>query len=108
MPYSEWRGPIWIVSNALLVYGLCNAAYRDTPVRGVDPGLTCGKAGIMLAEAVTKLLAAGIASTGEWRECYHSETGQGLAGPNFLSWNVLSRDLYTNVTRSVPSDPFCL
>jgi hypothetical protein len=41
-----------------------------------------------------------------WHECYHSETGDGLAAPGFLSWNVLAATLLDNIVADV--NPFDL
>lgn len=82
-PYSNWRGPIWVNTNALIAYGLASA------------GLTAPA--LDIAARLIAVLAKGLRDDPEgakvgtaWRECYDAETGVGLAAPGFLNWNTLA------------------
>ena len=86
------QGPIWINANAALAYGFNAYGYRN--------------ASIDIATRVVNALAADLRATGKWHECYHTETGRGLAAPGFLSWNTLGATLLPNVQAGV--DPFQL
>eukprot|EP01094_Clydonella_sp_ATCC50884_P015326 TRINITY_DN25917_c0_g1_i1.p2 TRINITY_DN25917_c0_g1~~TRINITY_DN25917_c0_g1_i1.p2 ORF type:complete len:177 (+),score=35.42 TRINITY_DN25917_c0_g1_i1:2-532(+) len=92
VPYSNWRGPVWINSNSVLAYGLRSAGLQDLAVH--------------LAVNVTRTLANDLRDSGTWHECYHSETGKGLAAPGFLSWNTLGASLLPDVIAG--RDPFSL
>ena len=84
-PYSNWRGPVWVVSNAILAYGMNNYGFNKEAVR--------------LAEKTIQVLAKDLRDTGTWHECFDSSeegeatTGMGLAAEGFLSWNVLGINL---------------
>lgn len=92
VPYSNWRGPVWIISNVLLCYGLMTAGFRDDAVA--------------LGESIVRLLAEDLGREGSWHECYDSDNGNALAAPGFLSWNVLAADLLDNLRAGV--NPFAL
>ena len=76
MPYSNWRGPVWVVANAMAAYGLAAHGARD--------------AALDLAARVVGVLADDLRSSGAWHEAYSAETGAALAAPGFLSWNTLA------------------
>ena len=68
-PYSNWRGPVWINTNALIAYGLSEQGMK--------------KQALDLAGRIVSLLAAAIrqnpklAERGQaWRECYSSADGK--------------------------------
>jgi neutral trehalase len=88
-PYSNWQGPVWINANyldfiALKRYGFDDEA-RD------------------LASILGRLILADIHKWGSMHECYHAETGEGLAPtpeqskdgvfPGFVGWNLLVQDM---------------
>ncbi|KAH3760752.1 glycogen debranching enzyme [Pelomyxa schiedti] len=91
-PYSNWRGPIWVNANAMLIYGLDTYGYHSNAMS--------------VAEQVVDLLAKDLVTTGSWHECYDSETGEGLAAAGFLSWNTLGANLVQNVVYRI--NPFSL
>eukprot|EP00299_Pterocystis_sp_00344_P008419 c3186_g1_i2.p1 GENE.c3186_g1_i2~~c3186_g1_i2.p1 ORF type:complete len:406 (-),score=71.88 c3186_g1_i2:29-1084(-) len=93
VPYSNWQGPIWICSNTVIAYALNN--YDRFHSDAVE-----------LAHNIVELLAADLRETQVWHECYHGDTGQGLAAPGFLSWNVLGGSLLQNIEANV--NPFAL
>merc|ERR1712167_33837 len=69
VPYSNWRGPIWLNANAILLYGCVHY--------GVDSA-------VAVAANVTRALADDLRRSGTWHECMSSESGHGLAAPGFL------------------------
>jgi alpha,alpha-trehalase len=89
VPYSNWRGPIWINANfldwiALRRYGF-SAESR------------------WLAESLAAMLRRDIATWGSMHEDYNAETGDGLAPTpaqspggkfaGFVGWNLLAEDM---------------
>lgn len=89
VPYSNWRGPIWINANfldwiALRRYGFPSEAH-------------------WLAVQLVGILHRDIAQWGSMHEDYNAETGDGLAptveqSPNhhfagFVGWNLLAQDM---------------
>jgi alpha,alpha-trehalase len=89
VPYSNWRGPIWINANyldwiALRRYGF-SAESR------------------WLAETLAAMLRRDIAAWGSMHEDYNAETGDGLAPTpaqspggkfaGFVGWNMLAEDM---------------
>ena len=89
VPYSNWRGPIWINANfldwvALRRYGFPSEAH-------------------WLAVQLAGILHRDIAKWGSMHEDYDAETGEGLAptieqSPNhhfagFVGWNLLAQDM---------------
>ena len=90
-PYSNWRGPAWVISNALAAYGLNRQGQRD---EALD-----------LASRILSVLADDLRNgTDGWHEAYSSDNGSPLAAPGFFSWNVLSAELLDNIKKG--NDPF--
>lgn len=83
---------MWVNVNAVLAHSL------------FTHGLT--SAATELAVNVVHTLADDLRATGAWHEAYHSETGEGLAAPGFLSWNTLGATLIRDVAAG--DDPFAL
>lgn len=88
-PYSNWRGPIWVNTNAMIAYGLASVGMTE---QAVD-----------VASRVVSLLAADLRENPElaangtcWRECYSSADGRPLAAPGFLNWNTLAGAILDN------------
>ena len=100
VPYSNWRGPMWLNANAMACYGLAAYGYRALAVD--------------IATRVVKALAADLRRGGQWHEAYSTSDGAGgappagtpLAAPGFLSWDTLAAELLPNLHRGV--DPFAL
>ena len=94
-PYSNWRGPVWVVAQAMLAYGLR------------DHGLEAAAGD--LAGRVVAALARDIRETGTWHEAYTADgnattgegPGVGTGGPGFLSWNVLAYRLSDDLAAGV-------
>jgi putative isomerase len=74
-----WRGPVWIVSNYLVMRGLLNYGYKAQAVE--------------LADKTVGLLLADYRATGGMNECYDPDAGTPTAGGHFLSWNLLSEHM---------------
>lgn len=74
-----WRGPIWVISNYLLMHGLMNYGYH-APARA-------------LADETTRLLVQDLEKTGGMNECYDPENGAPAGAGHFLSWDLLSEHM---------------
>ncbi|MFZ1939085.1 MAG: trehalase family glycosidase [Terracidiphilus sp.] len=89
VPYSNWRGPIWLNANyldwiALRRYGFSTEAH-------------------WLAQTLAGMLRRDIATWGSMHEDYNAETGAGLAPTpeqshggkfaGFVGWNLLAEDM---------------
>lgn len=74
-PYSNWQGPIWPHFNWMVLHILRRYGYPD--------------AARAVAERVTKLCLDDLAARGMMHENYDAETGEPLAAPDFISWNLL-------------------
>ncbi len=74
-----WRGPIWVISNYLMMRGLLNYGYKE-PARE-------------LAMKTVDLLVRDFHVSGSMNECYNPETGAPAAGGKFLSWNLLAEHM---------------
>ena len=74
-----WRGPVWVISNYLVMHGLLN--YGDK------------RHARELARETERLLAADIAKTGGMNENYDPETGAPAANGRFVSWNLLAEHM---------------
>lgn len=72
---SCWIGPIWINANYFTYIGLKNYGYIDLAKD--------------IAIKTINLLGNDIEKQGEFSEYYHSETGLGIRGKGFQSWNFL-------------------
>lgn len=74
-----WRGPVWILSNYLMMHGLLNYGRRAEAAE--------------LAEKTARLLVADFQKTGGMNENYNPETGAPDAGGHFVSWNLLAEHM---------------
>jgi putative isomerase len=74
-----WRGPVWVLSNYLLMHGLMNYGYRKQAKK--------------LAKATVRLLTRDLEKTGGMNECYNPETGAPAGAGHFLSWDLLSEHM---------------
>eukprot|EP00927_Polykrikos_kofoidii_P039958 TRINITY_DN34247_c0_g2_i1.p1 TRINITY_DN34247_c0_g2~~TRINITY_DN34247_c0_g2_i1.p1 ORF type:complete len:444 (-),score=56.21 TRINITY_DN34247_c0_g2_i1:108-1439(-) len=86
VPYSNWRGPMWVNANALACYGL--ADYGETDLA------------LDIAHRVLRTLADDLRESGQWHEAYSTDDGSALAAPGFLSWNTLSANLASNLNEA--------
>jgi len=74
-----WRGPVWIVSNYLVMQGLANYGYKQEAVK--------------LAEETVNLLVRDLRATGGMNENYNPETGEPAAAGHFVSWDLLAEHM---------------
>lgn len=74
-----WRGPVWIVSNYLVMRGLENYGYK--------------KEAVALAEETVNLLMRDLRATGGMNENYNPETGAPTAAGHFVSWDLLGEHM---------------
>jgi len=90
VPYSNWRGPMWVNANAMAAYGLAAYGYNDLALQ--------------IASRVVGALAADLRTSGQWHEAYSTDDGSALAAPGFLSWNTLVAELVSNLKQRI--NPF--
>ena len=83
---SCWLGPIWINANYFTYVGLRNYGYDDLAND--------------LAIKTINLLGKDIKENGEFHEYYHSETGEGIRGLGFQSWNFLVIRMINDLTKN--------
>jgi neutral trehalase len=74
-----WRGPVWMISNYLMMRALLNYGYRPQA--------------LALARETTDLLVADFRKTNGMNECYDPETGAPAANGLFVSWNLLAEHI---------------
>jgi neutral trehalase len=74
-----WRGPVWVISNYLMMHGLMNCGFRAQAKE--------------LAAKTVGLLVRDLQTSGGMNECYNPETGAPTAGGHFLSWNLLAEHM---------------
>jgi hypothetical protein len=118
---------VWVNANAVIAYGLARYGYVDDALavcflhqfvsfalafRGENTshaGWRLDKIAFsrpQIANRMTETLARDLIETGTWHECYHGDTGAGLAAGGFLSWNTLGATLLRNIRARI--DPFDL
>ena len=85
VPYSNWRGPVWINVNAVLAYTMAAAGRRD--------------AARSLARKLLRVLADDLRNSGAWHENYLPDSGAPAtaASKHFFSWNTLAATLLANI-----------
>lgn len=71
-----WRGPVWVLSNYLVMHGLLNYGYQAQAAE--------------LADKTQRLLVDDFNTSGGMNENYDPESGAPDAGGHFLSWNLLA------------------
>ena len=74
-----WRGPVWVLSNYLMMHGLLNFG------RAAEAS--------ELADKTQRLLVADFQRTGGMNENYNPETGMPDASGHFVSWNLLAEHM---------------
>lgn len=73
---SNWLGPVWILPNYMIWQGLLNYGYQ--------------KEADQVVERITRLLLDDFTTNHHLHEYYEPETGKGVCGPGFWSWNILA------------------
>jgi hypothetical protein len=98
-PYSNWRGPIWVNTNAMLAYGFAAFGMKS---EALD-----------IAQRVVTLLAANLrampsraANGTAWSETYSADDGAPLAAPGFVNWNCLAGAVLRSIRAG--ANPFAL
>jgi glycogen debranching enzyme len=85
-----WRGPIWIISNYLLMHGLMNYGFNQPAEE--------------LAGKTVDLLVKDLKATGGMNENYNPDTGAPAAAGHFVSWDLLGEHMIEEAkTRSDPT-----
>jgi neutral trehalase len=74
-----WKGPVWILSNDLMMHGLLNYGFKAEAAE--------------LADKTESLLLADFRKSGGMNENYNPETGEPDAGGHFVSWNLLAEHM---------------
>jgi putative isomerase len=74
-----WRGPVWVLSNYLMMHGLLNYGRKAEAAE--------------LADKTQSLLVADFQKTGGMNENYNPETGLPDANGHFVSWNLLAEHM---------------
>jgi hypothetical protein len=75
---SNWRGPIWIPLNYLVIEALAD----------VDPELAA-----TIRERVVAMVEADWRATGRFHEYFHAETGEGIGADAQAGWTALVANL---------------
>lgn len=79
-PHSNWQGPVWPIANYLYLQGLIRYGYQEKALE--------------LAEKITSICLKDIKESDGMHENYDAETGEALAAPNFVSWNLLTEHMH--------------
>lgn len=87
-----WRGPVWVISNYLIMHGLMNYGYSQ---QARD-----------LAQKTVALLVDDYHRSGGMNECYDPDNGAPTAGGHFLSWNLLAEHMAAEAEKG--TDPTAL
>lgn len=74
-----WCGPVWVLSNYLVMRGLENYGYK--------------KEAVQLANETIDVLLRDLRTTGGMNENYNPETGAPDAAGHFVSWNLLAEHM---------------
>ncbi|HEY7790773.1 MAG TPA: trehalase family glycosidase [Vicinamibacterales bacterium] len=77
--HGYWRGPVWVLSNYLMMHGLLNYGHK--------------KEALELADKTETLLIDDFQKTGGMNENYDPETGAPDAAGHFVSWNLLAEHM---------------
>jgi len=90
--HGYWRGPVWVISNYLIMHGLMNYGYN--------------KQAQQLAERTQEVLVRDLEKTGGMNECYNPDRGTPLAGGHFVSWDLLGEHMVEEAEKGL--DPTAL
>jgi alpha,alpha-trehalase len=89
-PYSNWQGPVWPIANYLYLHGLLHYGFRTQALE--------------LAGKITRLCLRDVRASGAMHENYHADTGEPLAAPGFVGWNLLAGNMMDEALSG--RDPF--
>jgi putative isomerase len=87
-----WRGPVWVISNYLMMHGLINYGFQ--------------KEGRELAAKTVSLLLRDLRVSGSMRENYQPETGEPARCERLVGWNLLAEHMQEEAQTG--SDPTSL
>lgn len=76
---SCWLGPVWGIANYMCFKGLLKYGFE--------------KEALELGEKTVRLFGEDIMRCGEMHEYYDPESGEGVNGPGFQSWNLLVNNM---------------
>jgi glycogen debranching enzyme len=89
--HGYWRGPVWVISNYLIMHGLMKYGYM--------------KQAQELATRTQKLLVRDLETSGGMNECYDPDDGTPLAGGHFVSWDLLGEHMVEEAEKNIdPTD----
>ena len=74
-----WRGPVWVISNYLVMHGLMNYGFHGEAQE--------------LARKTVDLLVRDLQATGGMNENYNPDTGAPAAAGKFVSWDLLAEHI---------------
>lgn len=97
-PFSNWQGPVWVISSYIYSLGLHRYGFDD------EIAWMTGRLG--------ELVIADIKAVDSTHECYHADTGEPLSPAptyvdengkfiGFISWNLLLELLFDSVNNGV-------
>ena len=89
---SCWLGPMWVNANYMCFRALLNYGYFEE-----------AKA---LAETIVTVLGRDIEGCGEMHEYYHPDTGEGIHGQGFQSWNLLVNNMIAKIENRAVIEEF--
>ena len=89
-PYSNWQGPVWPIANYLYMHGLLHYGFQAQAQE--------------LASKITRLCLNDVRASNGMHENYHAETGEPLAAPGFVGWNLLVAQMTDEA--ALQQDPF--
>jgi alpha,alpha-trehalase len=78
-PHSNWQGPIWPIANYFYMHALLNYGFAEEAN--------------VVSRAMCHLVSSDVERSGGMHENYCAQTGQPLAAPDFVSWNLLVRHM---------------
>ena len=90
--HGYWRGPVWVISNYLVMQGLMNYGHLAEARQ--------------LADRTVNLLVSDIKVSGGMNENYDPDNGAPAAGGHFLSWNLLAEHMQEEADKGL--DPTAL
>ncbi len=90
--HGYWRGPVWVISNYLIMHGLMNYGY---PHQAQE-----------LARRTQELLARDLRQSGGMNECYNPDDGSPVGAGHFVSWDLLGEHMLKEADENL--DPTAL
>jgi putative isomerase len=87
-----WRGPVWVISNYLIMHGLMNYGYE--------------KEAREIAAKTVSILLRDLRVSGGMRENYNPETGEPAASERMVGWNLLAEHMQEEAEKGI--DPTTL